>query len=104
MCYNKWKNLANYDGLTGLYGRRAFIRQALEQLAQRDESPCTLMVIDVDHFKTINDKYGHPTGDRVLKVIANELRNEVEDTHIVGRLRGGGVRHIGFKCIEARNI
>lgn len=44
------------------------------------------MVIDVDHFKTINDKYGHPTGDRVLKVIANELRNEVEDTHIVGRL------------------
>ncbi|GFD89494.1 hypothetical protein KUL152_17200 [Tenacibaculum sp. KUL152] len=84
----KWQNLANFDGLTGLYGRRAFIRQALEQLAQRAESPCTLMVIDIDHFKTINDQYGHPTGDRVLKVIATELRNEVEDTHIIGRLGG----------------
>lgn len=84
----KWQNLANYDGLTGLCGRRAFIRQALKLLAQRDESPCTLMVIDIDHFKTINDKYGHPTGDRVLKVIATELRNEVQDTHIIGRLGG----------------
>jgi diguanylate cyclase (GGDEF)-like protein len=46
------------------------------------------LVIDIDHFKTINDKYGHPTGDRVLNTIASELNGALSDSHIIGRLGG----------------
>ena len=85
---HKWETLANIDELTGLFGRRAFIRQANERLAKEDAMSCSLMVIDIDHFKTINDEYGHPTGDSVLKVIASELHSELDDSQIIGRLGG----------------
>lgn len=84
----KWQTLANVDELTGVYGRRAFIGKLNELLSDQGRDNCSLMVIDIDHFKTINDKYGHPTGDRVLNTIASELNKALSDSHIIGRLGG----------------
>ncbi len=84
----KWKTLANVDELTGVYGRRAFIGKVSDKLAEKYRDSCSLMVIDIDHFKKINDKYGHPTGDRVLNVIASELNGALNENHIIGRLGG----------------
>lgn len=74
--------LAMTDSLTGIPNRRALMELAEHALARRGSSPITLMMIDVDHFKRINDTYGHPTGDAVLRQVTRLL---------AGRLRGGDV-------------
>ncbi|MFZ3019624.1 MAG: GGDEF domain-containing protein [Gallionella sp.] len=74
--------LAMTDSLTGIPNRRALMELAEHALARRGGSPMTLMMIDVDHFKRINDTYGHPVGDTVLRQVTRLL---------AGRLRGGDV-------------
>ncbi|MEA2490585.1 MAG: hypothetical protein QOH21_2377 [Acidobacteriota bacterium] len=78
------------DPLTSLRNRRAFdeeIRTAFE-LARRYERPLSLAVIDVDHFKPINDVHGHPAGDAVLRAVAQVLDGGTRQTDFVSRIGG----------------
>jgi diguanylate cyclase (GGDEF)-like protein len=82
--------LAHHDALTGLANRATFA-QALEQAAQwasQDGSPATLLCIDVDDFKQINDTRGHAVGDDALRTVAAQLRELVREADMVARLGG----------------
>ena len=82
--------LARMDELTGLNNRRAFIHdgEILFQRAKRYNHPLSLIMLDIDHFKQINDTYGHIGGDNVLESLANTLKSHVREVDIVGRLGG----------------
>ncbi|WP_177229368.1 sensor domain-containing diguanylate cyclase [Dyella sp. OK004] len=82
--------LAHYDALTGLANRRYFVdclHLALER-ARAARFPLMLLIIDVDHFKSINDSYGHGTGDAVLREIAHRLKSVTRKSDVVARLGG----------------
>ncbi|MDZ7790417.1 MAG: GGDEF domain-containing protein [Xanthomonadales bacterium] len=81
---------AEMDFLTGLWNRRKFEEKADELLkkAARYDQPLSLMLLDVDHFKSINDRFGHLHGDEVLKAIAEHLRNTVRGVDVVARWGG----------------
>jgi diguanylate cyclase (GGDEF)-like protein len=82
--------LATTDALTGTLNRRGFAFEATVLLAhcrRRGKAVCLLM-LDVDHFKVVNDRYGHAAGDRVLKFVANTLRDMVRDEDIICRSGG----------------
>lgn len=79
---------ANVDELTGLYNRRMFNR-AMEEAVKDRGQPIQLALLDMDNFKHINDKYGHYTGDEVLKMLSNLLQEHLGmDRHIVSRWGG----------------
>lgn len=82
--------LAMTDPLTGIFNRRAFMANADKEcsIAQRNGLPLALLMIDVDHFKTINDRYGHPTGDAVLAEIARILTSRLRKEDTIGRYGG----------------
>jgi diguanylate cyclase (GGDEF)-like protein len=83
--------LATVDGLTGLYVRRYFLQRFQEvlQFASRfGGQAVSLLLFDIDHFKAINDTYGHPAGDKVLARVSEILRESVRATDITGRLGG----------------
>jgi diguanylate cyclase (GGDEF)-like protein len=75
--------LASADPLTGLLNRRAFLEQATGV-----EGPRSLLIIDIDHFKSINDTFGHDRGDAVLRLVAEGLRAVAPKDAIIGRLGG----------------
>lgn len=82
--------VAAHDGLTTLLNRRAFterVEARLESMAT-DGLAGALFLIDADFFKSINDRYGHATGDRALKAIALRLQDSVREGDIIGRLGG----------------
>ena len=82
--------LAALDPLTGVANRRSLIA-ALDRdvaRAQRMREPMALMMVDIDHFKDVNDQYGHPAGDRVLCSVVNVLRRRVRAQDLVGRYGG----------------
>jgi two-component system cell cycle response regulator len=70
------ENLALRDGLTGLYNRRAFDEQLEREWnrARRDQTPLSLIMIDIDHFKHYNDTFGHPAGDHCIQVVASAVQ------------------------------
>jgi len=82
--------LATTDFLTGLDNRRAFFEQAesARLLAMRLKKPIALMMIDIDHFKQLNDRFGHATGDEALVLFADTARAALRDHDIMGRLGG----------------
>ncbi|MEP7384590.1 MAG: GGDEF domain-containing protein [Gemmatimonadota bacterium] len=82
--------LASHDRLTGLFNRAHFDRAlaATLQSAARDEQPLSLAMIDVDHFKQINDAHGHVLGDRALRLVAELLALDMRRTDIVARYGG----------------
>jgi diguanylate cyclase (GGDEF)-like protein/PAS domain S-box-containing protein len=82
--------LASTDELTGLPNRRSFMRRLREEIerAGRHERPLSLVMIDVDHFKRINDTLGHGAGDRVLMGVAATLFRSVRDSETVARVGG----------------
>ena len=84
------RSLASYDSLTGLLSRHAFFDNANNyvSLAKREHRPFSVMIIDLDHFKLINDRYGHPAGDAVLKLFADVTNSVARRSDIVGRLGG----------------
>ncbi|NKJ44746.1 GGDEF domain-containing protein [Novosphingobium sp. SG720] len=84
------QRVADEDHLTGLANRRAFERQFAQALetARATAAPLCLGVVDIDHFKRINDRHGHTAGDRVLKVVAETLGVLREAGCIVGRIGG----------------
>ncbi|WP_052711855.1 diguanylate cyclase [Elstera litoralis] len=83
-------HLVHRDHLTGLPNRRAFLLELEQALAsaQRTQRPLSLAIIDVDHFKSINDTFGHLTGDRVLKRLANHLQTSLRREDYIGRIGG----------------
>jgi diguanylate cyclase (GGDEF)-like protein/PAS domain S-box-containing protein len=75
------------DALTGLLNRNAF-RRRIEDRLRGDDAPGTLALIDLDHFKHVNDAYGHATGDAALLVLADLLRANLRPDDAVGRIGG----------------
>lgn len=88
--YEQMEKMATTDGLTGLLNHRTFQSKADEVLAQsrRYGRKCSIVLTDVDHFKSVNDTYGHSTGDQVLKGVARILREKARDTDVVARYGG----------------
>ncbi len=88
--YTKTSELATTDGLTGLLNRRAFMERLNEEAGRssRYEHYFSFLLLDIDHFKRINDTYGHPAGDAVLKSLAQTLKRQVRTVDIVGRYGG----------------
>lgn len=78
--------MADEDPLTGLLNRRALTRELERQLALGRDG--TLLLLDLDNFKDINDLRGHPAGDRVMCTLANVLRDRLGSGHVLGRLGG----------------
>jgi diguanylate cyclase (GGDEF)-like protein len=78
------------DGLTGLKNRRFFDERLLEEFgrAQRYSDPVSLIMLDLDHFKRVNDRYGHQAGDLVLRESADLLRGSLRDPDIPARYGG----------------
>ncbi|MDJ0751393.1 MAG: GGDEF domain-containing protein [Woeseiaceae bacterium] len=84
------RNAAFRDPLTGLYNRRYTFDIFRSELAKfkRYGDPFSVILIDADHFKQVNDQYGHCAGDVALKAIADACNNSVRDTDVVGRFGG----------------
>jgi diguanylate cyclase (GGDEF)-like protein len=84
------KEQALKDSLTGLWNRRALLAMLEKEVhrAQRDNLPITLVMIDMDHFKKINDTYGHPAGDAVLREAASRLFDLMRPYDFAGRYGG----------------
>jgi diguanylate cyclase (GGDEF)-like protein/PAS domain S-box-containing protein len=87
---NELKQLAITDSLTGANNRRQFMeRGQIEMLrAKRYNRPMALLMIDIDHFKRINDNYGHGVGDMVLKALVKQCQSVLRETDIFGRIGG----------------
>ena len=101
-------HLSTTDSLTGLRNRR-FLTEALTvefTRAKRYRTPLTVLMLDLDHFKAVNDRFGHPTGDAVLQGVAEIVLSNTRQTDVVGRYGGdeillilshndlaGGLRH-----------
>lgn len=86
----KLEKLANIDPLTGIYNRRSFIALCEQELlrSSRSGEVFSLLMFDLDHFKKINDRYGHGVGDAVLCAVVEKLRNAVRNIDTVGRWGG----------------
>lgn len=84
------RDMASRDPLTGIYNRRSFMELARSQLARahRFNEPMSVFVLDVDHFKRINDSYGHATGDDALRMVAGGCQAILREYDILGRLGG----------------
>jgi diguanylate cyclase (GGDEF)-like protein len=86
----KLAQLAVTDPLTGLHNRRSLYSQLEREFerSKRYKRPLSLLMMDIDHFKSINDSYGHQTGDRVLRLVADVLRATVRSADVAGRFGG----------------
>jgi diguanylate cyclase (GGDEF)-like protein len=84
------KNAASCDPLTGMFNRRGFA-EACARVIEREANggrPVTVMIFDLDHFKSINDRFGHPAGDEVLKLFAAVVLNNLRISDLSGRIGG----------------
>ena len=84
------RHRATYDGLTGIWNRASILSLATTEVLRsvRRPSPLSLLLCDVDHFKRINDTYGHLIGDRVLQEVASRLRSAIRGYDAAGRYGG----------------
>ena len=83
-------NMALFDSLTGALSRAAFMQHAVKEFtrAKRYNRPLSVMMIDIDHFKDVNDQYGHAAGDHVLKIFVEAIEEEIRSTDVLGRIGG----------------
>jgi len=88
--FDEVQRLATLDGLTGTYNRRHFMELAhlAFESARRFGQPLTAVMLDVDHFKSINDEYGHHVGDQVLRTLAERCRSTLRTIDVLGRYGG----------------
>jgi diguanylate cyclase (GGDEF)-like protein len=102
--------LANKDGLTGLYNHR-YLQEKLDEEFQRvtrSNNPFSVVMVDIDRFKTVNDTYGHESGDVVLKHVAEVLKGNLRESDWVARYGGeefliflfGADKHAAFQVME----
>ncbi len=84
------KFLADVDSLTGVFNRRKIEEILAFEInrAKRYKKPLSVLFIDIDNFKQINDTYGHQKGDKVLRMVANLIRRELRSTDCIGRFGG----------------
>lgn len=82
--------VARHDSLTGLFNRGCMTELAAREMARarRHQRPLAVAMLDIDHFKRINDTYGHEAGDRVLKALADSLRAHLREVDMPGRIGG----------------
>lgn len=87
---DEFKKLSVTDPLTGLYNRRRFedLMATEMQMSLRHGDTNSLLIIDIDHFKKVNDRYGHPAGDKVLEQVAKVLQGKLRKTDILCRIGG----------------
>jgi len=89
---NKLRNLSEKDGLAGCWNRRKFdeeLRDECNRVARYPEfEQSCLAIVDIDHFKRINDEFGHDYGDKVIQVVAGVLQRECRETDFVARIGG----------------
>jgi len=88
--YEEASTLARTDALTGLYNRRAFEELVVRNFFEykRSRYPFCILMIDIDHFKSINDRFGHPAGDVVIQAVANVFKETVRIADICARWGG----------------
>ncbi|WP_340678404.1 diguanylate cyclase [Paraglaciecola sp.] len=84
------EKVSRVDGLTGLFNRRYWEEQfELEfKREKRNDHPSSVVMIDIDHFKKVNDKYGHPAGDDVIRALAELIKKATRETDVCGRYGG----------------
>lgn len=84
------KDLAMKDALTGISNRRHFIEEAEKEIrrSKRYDNQMIMMMLDIDHFKTVNDTYGHHAGDEVLKEVASVIGQNLREQDVLGRIGG----------------
>ena len=84
------RTAAMVDPLTGIANRRSFLQdaQALSQSHTSNPRPTAVLLIDLDHFKSVNDRFGHAIGDRVLEIFAESMRESIRGSDLIGRLGG----------------
>jgi diguanylate cyclase (GGDEF)-like protein len=88
--FGEVQRLATTDGLTGTYNRRHFFELAEREIerGRRYGQPVSAIMIDIDHFKQVNDTYGHAAGDQVLRTMAKRCSESIRDIDILGRYGG----------------
>ena len=81
---------ATTDSMTGIANRRHFMERGNDEIerARRYHLPLTLLLLDIDHFKQINDRFGHPAGDKLLQVVAQACQSNARNVDLPGRLGG----------------
>jgi diguanylate cyclase (GGDEF)-like protein len=87
---NRMRHHAEHDGLTGLWNHRVIVERLGEEMNRslRDGTPLSVILVDVDHFKKINDSFGHLAGDLVLKEIGTIFMRSLRPYDCVGRYGG----------------
>ena len=103
---DEFKKLSVTDSLTGLYNRRYFEKTLIDEveLSKRHGDVCSLLVIDIDHFKKVNDTYGHMHGDTVIKMIAEVMHQRLRETDVLCRIGGEEFVAICKRTEEAASI
>lgn len=84
------QQMSRVDGLTGLFNRRYWEERFSEEHKRitRNNLPASVIMLDIDHFKAVNDNYGHPAGDHVIKMLAKIIKKSVRETDVCGRYGG----------------
>jgi two-component system cell cycle response regulator len=90
LLYRRIEDLARTDGLTGLLNHRTFMEKLAEEFRriERDMRPFSILIMDIDKFKNVNDTYGHPVGDIALKAVAKVLKDTGRGSDFVARYGG----------------
>ena len=88
--FEKMSQLAIRDPLTGIFNRRHFIESAMIEFkrTKRHKRPFSIILIDIDHFKKVNDTFGHLTGDQVLELVTKDCQNVLREGDVFGRYGG----------------
>lgn len=100
------EGIANTDSLTGLLTRHAFLKQTEALLSRPRDRDCALLVLDLDHFKRINDSHGHDVGDRALRLVSDAMRQVLRPGDQIGRHGGEEFTVLlpGTELAEAEHI
>lgn len=95
------ERLATVDSLTETFNRRYFLECVQKEInrTQRHQGVLAFLMLDIDHFKDVNDNYGHATGDNALRAVTYACREELRDTDVIGRLGG---EEFGFLLLETK--